>query len=187
MYSCQERDSSVANRSRHGQNTEIKHCLTKQHCQEAIKLNEIMREDWKIIQSDSILWAHKISFKQAEDTFQNSFQIEFKLTPYFWKLYFFYSAQLIQKLFFSDKIPMTNFFSQKMYMIFKSVHLWDLRLLNIWGKSRLLYRCISINLNVMEKFISVIQLKLRNSCITFNKNPPIHSLNILKYGDMPIS
>ncbi len=72
-----------------------------------------MREDWKIIQSDSILWAHKISFKQAEDTFQNSFQIEFKLTPYFWKLYFFYSAQLIQKLFFSDKIPMTNFFSQK--------------------------------------------------------------------------
>lgn len=63
---------------------------------------------------------HKISFKQAENNFQNSFQREFKLTPYFW--IFFFSVWLIQNLFFffPSKIPITCFFSQKVSVWFIS-------------------------------------------------------------------
>lgn len=59
---------------------------------------------------------HKISFKQAEDNIQNSFQGEFKLTPYFWKLSFFIQPNSFKSFFFFflSEIPITSFFSQKM-------------------------------------------------------------------------
>lgn len=62
---------------------------------------------------------HKISFKQAEDNFQNRFQGEFKLTPYFW-IFFSQSDSFKTFFFFFRMIPITCFFSQKVSLWFTS-------------------------------------------------------------------
>lgn len=97
---------------------------------------------------------HKISFKQAEDNFQNRFQGEFKLTPYFW-IFFSQSDSFKTFFFFQNDTNYMFLQSKSLSMIYKSVYLCGFLFIQIWegGNVYLAYYKFSMNLVKLPKFM----------------------------------